>query len=751
MRNRIIGGAIATALVAASLTGVPASGAPQPANPAEPTQATRSDNLPNPLDEARTALKKEALARVINGSAKPEQRSGSEVVRIGNRWAELKRKADKIDPVFAVLSEFSDNIHPVVGGTPGPLHNLIAQPDPATNNSTYWEPDFNQAHFNKMYNGPGESLADFYYKQSGGKYSANTAVSDWVTLPFNEARYGSNNFSSASTYWPFVKDSANAWYNSQIAAGKTPAEITAYLQQFDVYDRYDADGDGNFNEADGYIDHFQAVHAGEGEEAGGGAQGPDAIWSHRWYAYSDGFGSSGPPGALLGGTQIGTSGIWVGDYTVQPENGGLGVFAHEYGHDLGLPDLYDTAGGDNSSAFWTLMSGGSWMSGANANNIGTSPAYMGPWEKMFLGWLDYTVVENGKNKFVTLGSAATPEGPLPQAVVVPLPTQTIVTEYNTPHSGNFEWWGGSADDLNVTLARDVDLTGATTAKLTTQAWYDIEADYDYLYGEVSTDGGANWTKIGEGIDGVSGGGTDPVWTEVFYDLTPYVGQNIKFQFRYQTDGGLHYAGPFLDDIALVTDGTGWTDDVEAGAGAWTANGFTRMSGTTSRQAEHFYLAEFRTFTGYDKNLKTGPYNFTGPNMVEKFPYQDGLLVWYVNYAFEDNNTSVHVGGGEALPIDARPAPITFSDGTLLGNRRQPFDATFGTQATHAVTFHKANGATAVVPSRPGIRVFDDSDKFRYWDAGNPWNSVYVAGDGVKIKVVFELTGFFPIMIVQVKN
>jgi immune inhibitor A len=86
----------------------------------------------------------------------------------------------------------------------------------------------------------------------------------------------------------------------------------------------------------------------------------------------------------------------------------------------------------------------------------------------------------------------------------------------------------------------------------------------------------------------------------------------------------------------------------------------------------------------------------------------------------------------------------------LGNRRQPFDATFGTQATDAVTFHR-NGVPLTVASVPGIRTFDDSDKNRYWDASNPWNSVKVAGDGVKIKVVFELTGLLPIMIIQVQN
>ena len=58
-----------------------------------------------------------------------------------------------------------------------------------------------------------------------------------------------------------------------------------------MWDRYDFDEDGDFDEPDGYIDHFQAVHAGEGEEAGAD---PDAIWSHRWYVNPTTAGSDGP-------------------------------------------------------------------------------------------------------------------------------------------------------------------------------------------------------------------------------------------------------------------------------------------------------------------------------------------------------------------------------------------------------------------------------------------------------------------------
>jgi immune inhibitor A len=162
-----------------------------------------------------------------------------------------------------------------------------------------------------------------------------------------------------------------------------------------------------------------------------------------------------------------------------------------------------------------------------------------------------------------------------------------------------------------------------------------------------------------------------------------------------------------------------------------------MGGSTSVQASHYYIAENRTYTGYDKTLQTGPYNFgwakTKPDWVERFPYQNGMLVWYIDGQYTDNNTSGHPGGGEVLPVDARPAPVRFYDGTKLGNRRQPFDATFGLERTDAVTFHK-NGIATDVPSRPAIPTFDDSNPSAYWDATNPWSSTKVAGSGTVMKV-----------------
>ena len=141
-------------------------------------------------------------------------------------------------------------------------------------------------------------------------------------------------------------------------------------------------------------------------------------------------------------------------------------------------------------------------------------------------------------------------------------------------------------------------------------------------------------------------------------------------------------------------------------------GFEIINGTTSRQVQDMYFVENRTYGGYDDTLKTGPYNFgwasTKPDWVERFPYQNGMLVWFANGEFDDNNTSAHPGGGQVLPVDARPAPVMLDGNVRLGNRRQPFDATFGQEATDAVTFHR-NGVPTTVPSSDGIPRFDDSE------------------------------------------
>jgi immune inhibitor A len=642
-----------------------------------------------------------------------------------------------------------------LGRVPGPLHNEIAQPDRSVDNSTHWVTDFGQTYYQDLFFGTGESFADFYTKQSSGDYTVAGDVSDWVQVPGNASTYGDNTVEDFGGAWQFIEDSGNAWYQAQKDANVPEAEIKAYLATFDVWDRYDYDGDGDFDEPDGYIDHFQTVHAGEGEDAGGGAQGEDAIWSHRWYVNQTDFGTTGPTvgdeDVLFGGAQIGDTGFWIGDYTVEAENGGLGVFAHEFGHDLGLPDFYDTNEGENSTAFWTLMSSGSW-NGHGTVDIGTTPDHYGPWEKLQLGWLDYSVVSPGESGSYTLSPAAIQATGQDQAVVIDVDDQALETDYVTPNGGH-AWWSTSADDLNTTLTRALDLSAVKTATVTTKAWYEIEDGFDYLHAEYSTNGGSNWTEIGTPLSGSSKG----AWKTLRYSV-PGGDSHTLFRFRFQSDGGVHLANAFLDDFVIKSGGTTLlTDDVEKGDNGWTAaGGFKISTGHESAEGDRYYLVENRTYVGYDETLQTGPYQFsfalTAPNKVEHFPFQDGLLVWMVDETYTDNNTSEHAGHGLALPVDARPKPLVYADGIgQPSNRRQPFDATFGLQATDHVTLHKevvvGKGkaqhielVAADAPSSPGIPTFDDTDADAYWVDANPSNSVLVAGQGVTVTVTSQITG-----------
>ncbi|ABC80098.1 M6 family metalloprotease domain-containing protein [Anaeromyxobacter dehalogenans] len=740
-----------TLALLAALALAPSAASAAADDPQLPDVAPTTDNPSHPLGDAQAARKAVAIQEKLNGRTKGRTH---QVAR--GQYVELERLGE--DRIWTVVGEFGDAVNATYGGTAGPLRNQIPEPDRAVDNVTIWAPDFSRAYYEALLfsDAPGDvSMRNFYKELSANRYTVNGEVTDWVKVPFNEANYGANYCGGivCARTWLFVRDAVNAWYNAQIAAGRTPAEIDAYLAQYDVWDRYDHDGDGNFNEPDGYIDHFQAIHAGEGEETGGGAQGTDAIWSHRWYAFYNNIGATGPAFNRAGGIRIGNSSYWIGDYTVEPENGGVGVFAHEFGHDLGLPDLYDTSGNtggaENSTGFWTLYSVGSYgASGRPEDGLGTKPIHMSAYEKIFLGWSNYQVVRAGQYASLKLG-AAEANTKQAQTLVVLLPDKVVERNVGAPYAGTYFYYSGSGNDLDSSMTRQVTLP-AGSASLTAKVRFDIELDWDYAYLTVngapvqtnlSTSTSPNGQNFGNGITGSTGG----AWVDLTADLSAWAGQTVTLGFRYWTDVAESRPGFFVDDIAVSGQAV---DGGEAEAG-WTYHGFVRTNGTLAAPYFNAYFAEYRQYRGYDQSLATGPYTFgylNDPalqNWVDHFPYQDGLLVWYYDTSFANNNVGDACAsgrcGGLFLPVDAHPGLVLRPDnGKAWRPRFQAYDSTFGLEPTDVVCLH-ANSQEGCFGGLAGNPLFDDTQS--YWVPPDPslnhygWSSVIVPNTGTTIRVV----------------
>jgi len=669
----------------------------------------------------------------------------------------------------------------------GPLHNQIPQPDRKVDNSTLWQADYNRAHYENMYF---TRMAAYYERQSSGRYSVDGDVTEWVKVPFNEALYGRNYCGSivCNTSKALVRDALAMWVDAQLKSGQTMTQITDYLKTFDQQDRYDIDGDGNFDEPDGVIDHFQIVHAGGDEAAGDPTYGTDAIWSHR---SSAGLQAGGPLGV---GVNVGSNGgivtsdkvpnnptgIYVYDYTMQPENGGLGVFAHEFGHDLGLPDLYDTSGNtggaENSTGFWTLMSSGANIGDGSPDGIGDAPTDLGAWELLQLGWLQpqgkfgpfYDVAKAGERSVHVLGPNV-PATKKAQALITMLPDKEIPLELGAPYEGQKLYYSGAADEIDTTMTRTVTLPASPTT-LTAQVRYNIEEDWDYAYLRVSADNGATFTNVqtnlsrttdpngqnfGNGITGVQ-----DTWTQLTADLSPWAGTTVQIQFRYWQDvaqvgqPGVTTPPPGFQVDAIQIPGQP-LDGAETDTG-WTfasnqAEGFRATTATVIRKYFNAYIAENRQYDGYDASLKTA-YNFgylnTRPDWVETYPYQNGLLINYWDTSYSDNNVGDHPGHGLVLPVDAHPEFSHWPDNTLMRPRILSYDSTFGLEKTDPITLH-LNGVPGSIASKPAQPLFDDTKTWWYnadvhgATGSHPgryqpgWYGVDVPKTGTTIKVISD--------------
>ena len=243
----------------------------------------------------------------------------------------------------------------------------------------------------------------------------------------------------------------------------------------------DADGDGNFIEPDGVIDHVVLVHAGEDKSGGGGAEGTYAIWAHSSHRRRR-------------RTDARHRTCKLSNYIVQPEDSGVGVFAHEYGHDLGLPDLYDTV---RRRRLRRRLLGPDVAPARTSGPIFQSmPTHMGIWDKCVLGWADpWSSTPVTTRATVNVGQTSrTAQGHRGRRQDQPAATRWSPSP--TPHSGaqhvvlqRRPVVGRRPADPHVDVP-----AGATDAKFWMWNNYVIEEDWDFGFVEVSTDGGATWTE-----------------------------------------------------------------------------------------------------------------------------------------------------------------------------------------------------------------------------------------------------------------
>lgn len=139
------------------------------------------------------------------------------------------------------------------------------------------------------------------------------------------------------------------------------------------------------------------------------------------------------------------------------------------------------------------------------------------------------------------------------------------------------WWSNNGDSITSTLTRQFDLTGAGEVTLSYDAWYSIEEEWDYVYLQVSTDGGKRWdiletrhtstanpigVAFGPGYTGKSEG-----WISEEVDLSAYSGQPVLVRFQYVTDDALNDTGMCLKELEI----SGAT--AQPASKDWTGDGF----------------------------------------------------------------------------------------------------------------------------------------------------------------------------------
>lgn len=654
----------------------------------------------------------------------------------------------------------------------GPLHGNIPYPggnptDTIDNNTAYYpstEPeDYEKLIFGRtgitenlragdpnVNNGAGVDISGltvqtYYDAQSDNSVVVTGTVAPWVPVTHTEAYYGADQCVPGSEPPATADGQLGRPADLVVEAAKSLKDQGGEYATYDFWKQFDDDDDG-------FIDTLWIIHAGRGQEAGGGAEGEDAIWSHSsdltyYTPYQDGYVIHN------NGTPTTTDDIKIGPFTFQPEDGDLGVFTEEFGHNyFDFPDLY-TLDAPNSVGWWSHMSAGSW----GGELGGTRPVNMPLWFRMVAdcagtscGWADpiKTLSYTTAMTEVVIGQAGEPAGgttgdgdAIYEGVRIKLPDREE-TVPNSAGSGK-GMHSTSGNMMENTLDRAVDLSEASAPiTLTVGAYWDIEENWDYGYVEVSTDtvsftsiddldgilreSNPNGNNQGHGLTG-AGQGT------LRFDLSAYAGEEITLRFRYSTDPAVANPGWWIDDVEI--SGGLFSEDFEGDLSSWTNNGWKQTPYTLTYP--HYYLVEWRNDNDFDESLNT-PYNTNYMDQdewrVDRVPANvPGAVVMYRNTKYDFSYSLLpqtweppSVGSKYGLlVVDTNFWPVEPMTATFSG-RLQSLDAPLALQDQDAFTLTTRSNPTKTLESTETISGAQGVDTFN--DAYGYYPGFYMGGD-----------------------
>ena len=240
----------------------------------------------------------------------------------------------------------------------------------------YGAADFEAALFDTSRATATGSVYDYFNWVSGGRLNVRGRVVATVHLPHDKLYYGFNS-------WGLNRNST-----PENSAGLVQDALLACYRQVHWAD-FDLDRDG-------FVDMLWVVHAGIGGETSPDRFNND-LWSitsrlSSFWANCSAFETEEPvPGSLSQHMRLDRFSILPElSYFAPGHHSEIGVFCHEFGHALGLPDLYDTRDGgllNSGPGNWSLMGTGVYGGDGHSPQY---PTHVGAWPALFLGWTEAT-------------------------------------------------------------------------------------------------------------------------------------------------------------------------------------------------------------------------------------------------------------------------------------------------------------------------------------------------------------------------